>query len=67
MNDFDMNDLVLRILQEAVDKGMKAERKACIKIAEGMTCVYPGPSLRVEGFDLAKASIAAAIRERGEV
>jgi glycosyltransferase involved in cell wall biosynthesis len=42
------------------------ERERCAMIAERAECVYDGPSLRMEGFDLAKQAIAASIRAQSE-
>ena len=46
----------------AVD-AMRIERERCLKIARGAMCVFDGPEVRVEGFSLAKDSIAAEIEE----
>lgn len=43
-------------------KAVMAERERCAKIAERMTCVYGGPPLRTDGFNLATKSIAREIR-----
>lgn len=41
---------------------VEAERERCARVAERQSCVYSGPALRIEGFDLAKIIIAAKIR-----
>lgn len=48
---------------EVIEACVWAERERCAQIAEHVTCVYSGPPLRTEGFDLAKVTIAAEIRK----
>lgn len=47
---------------ERIAAAVAAEREKWAKLAESATCVYEGPELRTEGFDLAKTFIASKIR-----
>lgn len=41
---------------------LKEERERCATIADTVSCVFAGPSLHTEGFELAKSTIARQIR-----
>ena len=58
---FEMADAIERRDRAIIE----AEREWCARLAENVTCVYEGPPMRVEGFELAKQFIAAKIREGG--
>ncbi len=56
----DDSDTNIGALAEAIES---AERERCAKIADAAICVFSGPALRSEGFDLARKSIANQIRK----
>lgn len=52
-------------VQQMMDQlrmAIQSERQRCAKIAESASCVYSGPALRVEGWDLCKHCISSRIR-----
>lgn len=52
---------------EAIDASAQSEHERCARIAESAVCVFGGPQIRIDTWNLCKATIADHIRVREPV